>query len=194
MNEHDSTKTSDNSHSMSECLSVEVAVKVLIASVSVGYSQCKGSSEDIATTNQTSSRATNTIVDNVGGRSDDALTFVGDGATEESRAAFWDGVRQNPGILTKDLDIICTLIQYTRVNKFKRIRDNCQKALLDYLTHHAAIKCDPCLNGGMSINMNQTCYCACPRGATGEKCETLKSERTAVPSQNLLCPVQVTNC
>lgn len=178
MSSQSNTKANEDSEATKACLSAEVGARVFMASVSVGYTHCQASSDDVATTNTTSASASDTIVDSVGGVSDSALTFVGDGATTESRAAFWDGVRRNPGVIEKTVDSICSLIPHARVSRVDSLYANCETALADYLKVHGTESCEPCQNGGMEISLNQTCYCACPAGTAGERCEMLTGERT----------------
>lgn len=156
-----------------DCLSVEASIKIYGQGGSVSYSKCHSSSDKVSTSNHTSGMATQTIVANIGGSSDTALIFTADTIDPVKLQAYIESVKQNPAMLTKELDIICSLIPLTRMDSFDVVQSNCETALMDYLAHHGTEGCQSCMNGGMALNMNQTCYCACPEGTVGDMCELL---------------------
>lgn len=181
----DELKVSYNSTSIvGQCLSVDASAHVVgksgdngTGSLHVGY--CKNNTNAVSSSSSTASFATNIISNNIGGVSMAALAFSSDSVNEDDRKAFWAGVQQNPGLLTKTVSSICGLIPFSRVNNYQTIQSNCEKGLVSFLRHHGTDGCDSCMNGGMALNIAGSCFCVCPEGSTGDRCEILKGKNTA---------------
>lgn len=179
MNKEDLKQSYKSSKTVDQCLSVELSAKLDTPFgseplESIGFSMCHEQSNSVSTSNHTSSFATATIVENIGGTSSAALAFTGGKINRTQQQDFWNGIRQNPGFLTKSLGTICSLIPYTTVNNATIIQSNCERALLEYLGNQSTIACDPCMNDGKQVNTNGTCSCACPEGTLGDRCEVLE--------------------
>lgn len=178
MNKTETSEAFNSSNTVSMCLSVELSVKV-VSSASVGVDVCRNKSSTASTSDHTASFATHTIVDNIGGVSGAALTFAAGNVSRAQQDQFWAGVRQNPGFLSKQVSSICGLISFTRVANWQKIQENCEQAVLDYLTSYAPSACDHCMNGGLAIKMDGVCSCTCPNGCKGFHCESCQGKTIA---------------
>lgn len=95
---------------------------------------------------------------------------------------WFSSVHENPSLLYKTLTSICDLIQYAKDLQGNQKQQNCEFALPVYLSPHSTESCMTCQNGGIAVNIDQTCKCSCPPGFGGPSCayfyQTNKTDST----------------
>lgn len=83
---------------------------------------------------------------------------------------WFESVHENPALLYKELRPICDLIQYSKDFFAQGKQQNCSSALAVYLSSQSTTACMQCQNGGVAVNIDQTCKCSCPPSFGGPSC------------------------
>lgn len=157
-----------------DCLTVDTSVRVLWFHHNTHHKSCHTSTTRVSNHHDSRSIATKVLTNHKGGSANMSRIFSADRINEEQLQAYISSIKENPAIISYTLAPICSLVPFAYIDNSNEIRHNCYKALVAYIKHHSPDTCKPCANGGMAVNMNQTCYCACPRGVVGQLCEQKK--------------------